>query len=177
MPYAIEMFFDKNSDAYIRQIWRTLKENDISSFMHDSGNTPHISLAVFNKLDVSDADQKLHDFSARMPKFQIPLVNIGTFPTGEGVLFLSPVVTEELLHFHKALHDLFNDAKDDQWPFYLPGLWIPHCTLALNLTREKLHEAFDAVLSTHKPLGVEVDRIGLVEFHPVKVIKEYKLKE
>mgnify|MGYP000666078289 CR=1 FL=1 len=26
MPYAIEMFFDKNSDAYIRQIWRTLKE-------------------------------------------------------------------------------------------------------------------------------------------------------
>lgn len=43
MPYAVEMFFDKESDGYIRGLWRTLKESGISSYMHDSDNVPHIT--------------------------------------------------------------------------------------------------------------------------------------
>jgi|LFRM01.1.fsa_nt_gb hypothetical protein len=27
MPYAVEMFFDRESDAKIREIWRSLKES------------------------------------------------------------------------------------------------------------------------------------------------------
>jgi len=42
MPYAVEMFFDKESDEYIRGLWRTLRESGISSYMYDSENVPHI---------------------------------------------------------------------------------------------------------------------------------------
>jgi len=177
MPYAVEMFFDKESDGYIRGLWRTLKESGISSYMHDSDNVPHITLSVFKELDTTDADKRLVAFTEKVSKFKLVFLNLGAFPTDEGVLLLAPIVTEELLRVHKTFHDLFDDLKQNQMPYYLPGSWIPHCTLSLNIPREKVHEALDAVIRTCKPIIAEVDRVGLVEYHPVKVLKEYKFKD
>jgi len=177
MPYAVVLLFDKNSDEYIREIWRTLKESGISSYMQDSGSVPHITLSVFKELDTADADKRLIAFSEKVSKLKLVLASLGAFPTEDGVLFLAPVVTEELLRVHKAFHDLFDDLKERQMPYYLPGSWVPHCTLALNIPKEKVHKALDAVIRAYKPIVAEVDRVGLVEYHPVKVLKEYKFKE
>jgi hypothetical protein len=94
-------------------------------------------------------------------------------------LILTPVVNEELLGVHKAFHDLFDDLIENQMPYYLPVLWIPYCTLSLNITRGKVHEALYAVIRTYKlmPIIAEVNRVGLVEHHLVNVIKVCKLKE
>lgn len=177
MPFAIEMFFDKNSEEKIRGIWRSLKESGICSYMNDSGSIPHITLSVFNKIDVADTDKRLTSFTESASKFSLLLLSIGAFPTEEGVLFLAPVVTEELLRFHKSFHNAFDDLKEDRWPYYMPGSWVPHCTLSIDIGRERVHEALDTVIKKYRPLIIEVDRIGLVEFHPVNVLKEYTLKK
>jgi len=84
MPYAVEMFFDKESDEYIRGLWRTLRESGISSYMYDSENVPHITLSVFRELDTADADKRLISFTEKVSKFKLVLVNLGAFPTDEG---------------------------------------------------------------------------------------------
>jgi 2'-5' RNA ligase len=176
MLYAIEMFFDENSETNIQRIWRSLKESGISSYMNDSGSVPHITLSVFNKIDVNDVNNRLVSFSEKISKFTLSLSSIGAFPSEEGVLFLAPIVTEKLLHIHHLFHNSFTDLKEDQWPYYLPGSWVPHCTLSINTKREKVHEALDIVIKAYSPLRIEVNRVGLVEYHPVKVLKEYKFK-
>lgn len=176
MPYAVEMFFDKESDARIRQIWRSLKESGISSYMNDSGSIPHVTLSVFSGLDVDDADRRLVSFSEKVSGFRLVLASIGAFPTAENVLFLTPVVTEELLRVHKTFHNEFADLREDQWPYYMPGSWVPHCTLAINIKREEVHEALEHVIKEYSPLCVDVERIGLVEYHPVKLLKEYRFR-
>ena len=145
MPYAVEMFFDKESDAQIRKIWRSLKESGISSWMEDSGSVPHVTLSVFGELDADEADRRLASFAEKVSGFPLVFASIGAFPTDEGVLFLAPVVTGELLRVHNAFHDFFADLREDQWPYYLPDSWVPHCTLAINIKKEEIHKALDNV--------------------------------
>jgi|LFRM01.1.fsa_nt_gb 2'-5' RNA ligase len=177
MPYAVEMFFDKESDAQIRKIWRSLKESGISSWMEDSGSVPHVTLSVFGELDADEADRRLASFAEKVSGFPLVFASIGAFPTDEGVLFLAPVVTGELLRVHNAFHDFFADLREDQWPYYLPDSWVPHCTLAINIKWEEVHKALEHVIKIYSPLCVEVDRVALVEYHPVKVLKEYGFRE
>ena len=172
MPYAVEMFFDKESDEYIRGLWRTLKSG-ISSYMNDSDNVPYITLSVFRSWILP----MIRDWLLLRKKCQICCsASLGAFPTDEGVLFLAPIVTEELLGVHKAFQDLFDDLKRIRCRIIF-RLMDSHCTLSLNMAREKIHEALDAVIKACKPIIAEVDRVGLVEYHPVKVLKEYKFKE
>lgn len=177
MPYAVEMFFDKESDAQIRKIWRSLKESGISSWMEDSGSVPHVTLSVFGELDADEADRRLASFAEKVSGFPLVFASIGAFPTDEGVLFLAPVVTGELLRVHNAFHDFFADLREDQWTYYLPDSWVPHCTLAINIEWEEVHKALEHVIKIYSPLCVEVDRVALVEYHPVKVLKEYGFRE
>lgn len=177
MPYAVEMFFDKESDAQIRKIWRSLKESGISSWMEDSGSVPHVTLSVFGELDADEADRRLASFAEKVSGFPLVFASIGAFPTDEGVLFLAPVVTGELLRVHNAFHDFFADLREYQWPYYLPDSWVPHCTLAINIKWEEVHKALEHVIKIYSPLCVEVDRVALVEYHPVKVLKEYGFRE
>lgn len=177
MPYAVEMFFDKESDAQIRKIWRSLKESGISSWMEDSGSVPHVTLSVFGRLDVDDSDRRLASFAEKVSGPRLVFASIGAFPTDEGVLFLSPVVTGELLRVHRAFHDVFADLREDQFPFYLPDSWVPHCTLAINVKREEIHKALENVIRDYRPICAEVDRVALVEYHPVKILKEYRFRK
>jgi len=46
---------------------------------------------------------------------------------------------------HRTFHDVFADLREDQWPYYLPDSWVPHCTLAINIKWEEVHKALDNV--------------------------------
>ncbi len=111
-----------------------------------------------------------------MSGFPLVFASIGAFSTDEGVLFLAPVVTGELLRVHRAFHEVFADLREDQFPFYLPDSWVPHCTLAINMKREEVHKALEHVIKIYSPLCAEVDRVALVEYNPVKVLKEYRFR-
>lgn len=175
MPYAIEMFFDEKSDGLVRSIWKSLKEHGISSYMNDSGSIPHITLSIFDNLDLLEASNLLELFTRKNSKMSLSLSSIGAFPSEEGVLFLAPVVTKHLLETHQSFHFLFYEFKDSQWPYYFPNVWVPHCTLSVNIPRNKVHDALDLVISSYKPLEIEINRVAIVEYYPVKVIKEFYL--
>ena len=81
MNYAIEMFFDKETDTSIREIWNDLHESKQSSYMSESGSIPHVSLTVFNQLDIDECNKRLTEFANSACGIEISLASIGTFPT------------------------------------------------------------------------------------------------
>lgn len=177
MPFAIEMFFDAKSEEMVRGIWRILHEKNISSYMFTSGSRPHITLSVLNSIDMLEFSQKLKTFAEESNSLEMKFGSIGAFPGAEGVLFLSPTVTYGLLKLHESFHNVFDCYKKEVWNYYLPGLWVPHCTLAIDLHKNNLPLAMECVLDNYQPINARIEEIGIVEFRPVKHHISYELRK
>jgi len=177
LPYAVEMYFDVEGDKRIRYLWRILYEKNLSSYMYVSGSRPHISLSVLNSINVSEFSQKLQKFTEEINPFEINFGSIGVFPGEEPVLFLAPTVTEELLKIHNEFNNTFSYFKNEMWNYYLPGKWIPHCTLATDFGKKDLPMAMKYILDNFEPMNVVIEEIGIVKFRPIKDLVSFKLKK
>jgi 2'-5' RNA ligase len=85
---------------------------------------------------------------------------LGTFPGGEGALFLGVPVTAELLAFHANVHTALANQLVEHWPHYLPGNWVPHCTLAEGLGTTQASAAFGLIYE-YEPITVAVESVGI----------------
>ncbi|MDR6551879.1 2'-5' RNA ligase family protein [Paenibacillus qinlingensis] len=175
MAFAIELFFDCASTSQIMDTWTNLSEQGTGSYLIDSGSQPHITLAVFNTLDVNNISSYLNQVSQDMGVFSLHLNSVGTFLTDEGTVFLAPVVTEKLLYIHRIIHELTNEYDEKKWDYYLPGKWVPHCTMATNNSKEFGIKALEIIKERFRPMDVIIERIGLVEFRPIKKHSEFTL--
>jgi 2'-5' RNA ligase len=86
------------------------------------------------------------------------------------VLFLGPVVTEELLALHRHFHDAFASFAGSCGEHYRPGLWVPHVTLAINAEIAALQKAIAEVAEHWTPASMQLDAIRLIRFRPVQTI-------
>jgi 2'-5' RNA ligase len=162
--YSIELFVNQALDKYVCEIWQGLKEAGVSSFMDDiAGNRPHVSVAVYNELpNLAIFEEKFSGFFIGRQKIHFHMDAIGSFPAS-GTCFMSPTVTEDLLKLHREFHDEFSDYKALASPYYFPDKWIPHCTLATQLTRDKLAEALNYCLGKFAPMDGLFESVSFVE--------------
>jgi 2'-5' RNA ligase len=167
MPYAIEMYFDAETDFRIRALWEEFASIG-ASFMHDSGARPHVSLAVCESADLPATRQLLDRFAGATSGFPIAFSSLGMFPAAEPVAFLAPKVTSELLALHARFFSEFATVARDCWFHYSPSQWVPHCTLAMGLESHQIGRALDISHAAGLPLLGIVSEIGLVEFRPVR---------
>ena len=163
VAYAIELFFDEQADTAVRRLWHRLAVSGLPSreTLGHRRHRPHVSLtvlettrpqAVAHVVDLVDVQ--------RLPALHFSA--LGTFDGGGGVLFLAPVVTEPLLTVHARLNDVLQDQGIAQWPHYLPGSWVPHCTLATNLTPTELSAAA-GLLAGFRQIQAEVPEVGITD--------------
>jgi 2'-5' RNA ligase len=170
MLFAIELYFDPVSEACIKGLWETLARGSISSTLLDSGARPHISLAVLEDPDLIPLGEELRAFTRNLSPLSVKLTAVGTFPTLEGVVFLAPVVTLELLSMHQELHRRLAALGLSVNGYYLPGHWIPHCTAAMGLPPERVPLAVQACRTSDVFQEVRVREVGLIRFRPNEVI-------
>ena len=175
MSVAVAMYLDPEAEARIKDIWRELAEKNVSSYMLDSGWRPHVSLAVFDHLDVEDARNRLASFAAGIPPFPITLSSVGRFSGENDVLFLSPLVSEELLRVHRDFHRLFECHRDAEWEYYLEHRWVPHCTLAERLPSDSIPKAVEIGLGISLPIEARIIEMAIVEFRPVRELSSFRL--
>ena len=131
MGYAFEMFFDNKSEKIIFDIWRKLQEDNLPSYMVDSNSRPHISLGVYEDINIENASEKLSAFCSNQKKIDLFLDFIGCFLSKQNVIFIAPTCTQELLQIHKKFHALFKEYSETAWIQYLPG--IPFLTVSLTV--------------------------------------------
>ncbi len=176
MGYAVELFYDVKSEKAVRKIWDGLGAVLGKPSLSELGARPHVSLAVYgDDLDTARFLEQFREFAQSMAPFEFKLSSAGTFPGSEGVVFLAPVVIRQLLDVHQRFHEVFSRYDAHGMAYYLPGNWVPHCTVAIDLSAAEVIEAVGYCRKAFKPITGRFQEIGLVEFRPVKELITLKL--
>jgi len=170
LAIAVSLWFDKNSEAMIRSIWEELHHKQLASFLWTGNFRPHVTLAIYDKLDVTGFKASLSKYLLNVPTFQITLPSIGLFsaPPGElsvsgNAVFLSVTPTSQLLEIHNQIHSLLSNFGRDPRQYYLPGKWNPHSTIAREISLDSIPKIISFCQGISLPIRPVVNRIGIID--------------
>lgn len=174
MDIAVELFFNPESEKLVRDIWHKLAQAGVNSAMEDLGSTPHISLAVYDDVEIAALQKKVADFAGSFSPIPLRLSAVGVFPGEEGVMFLAPAPTEGLLKMQTLYHNLTEEWSHLVWPYYrLGGVWFPHCTLAMGLKDPEMPQALSVARAGFTGIDIIVESVGVVQYSPAQVIAKF----
>jgi 2'-5' RNA ligase len=127
MVHSVELLFDADTDARLRQIWADLDAADLPG--RAPPGRPHVTLAVAERI-APDVDELLRPIVRQLPlrcSVGAPLV----FGQSNAVLARLIVPTTELLALHAEVHRVCGPhLLPGPLPHSLPGHWTAHVTLA-----------------------------------------------
>lgn len=166
MPVAIEFFLDEPSADVVRQIWRQIAEAGISSHLHTSGIRPHLTLAASDAVDGPAVETVLREWGAANRPRSLIFNGVGLSTSERANIFLTPIVTTDLLELHRDLHGKLEGLLVSPWTRYLPGHWVPHCTIVERIPSSQLARTIEIARSTAFPVEAHLVEIALVEFSP-----------
>jgi 2'-5' RNA ligase len=168
VPFAVHLYFDAPSEEVIWVIWNKLAESGVAPYMAASGARPHVSLAIYETVVLPEMERRLQDWANSNGPFDFVFSHLGAFCAPKPVVFVAPTTTTPLLNLHEALHQTLAGLGSDPWAHYLPGSWVPHCTLAFDIELAALPEAMAVAKELSLPLKGQMTGIGLIETRPVK---------
>jgi 2'-5' RNA ligase len=172
---VLQLSFDDRTDATIRGFWRRMKEAGLPSVLLDRNATPHITLAACDGVRV---DALLGSLSIRLqshPEVDVTFSSLATFWNENGVLFLAAVVNREMLEIHERVIPSFADTVATLNRFHELGRWVPHCTLATNLTKGQIADGINLFDDIRLPMKAKGTEVGLLEFPSLSVLGSWSL--
>jgi 2'-5' RNA ligase len=167
MPYAITLLLDRQAAIKVSAMYEALSARNISHDQVKLAYPPHLTLVV---LDDSAGARELANIVSEVTQdwrtWLVRFAGFGLFPGTPWTLWLCPVTTSELLERQaslcRALPSTF--LRD----YYVPGLWVPHVTLAKDVSEPTT--ALAAVQSLELPPDTKFVEIQLIHFRPPTVI-------
>lgn len=161
VTYALEIFLDPVGDAAVRELWSRLEDAGLSSLAARSHgrHRPHITLAVAEHLEMDD---RAHNLLERISGTELAMPVLGAFPGEKTVLFLGVITNSALLDTHAALHAAITAGSAGLWDHYRPGNWVPHCTLAMDLSAPELMRAIEC-LHPYSVITARATQLHIVE--------------
>jgi 2'-5' RNA ligase len=175
MAFAVILYLDPDAEANVKAVWDALAEQDISSVMAMMNIRPHISLTGFDSYGAVPMCAELHAFAKSVAPLTVKLSAVGAFPTEQGVVYLAPMVTAELVRLHEAFHSQLTRLGLSPSEFYRPENWVPHCTVALKLPPERISTVIDCCKKSNVFRPVQLVEIALVEYMPVRDLCAFPL--
>lgn len=161
---AVELYFDVDAQARVLAEW-----DRIGSGLAELGARPHVTLAVFRPpTDPGPVIDAIDRWVAHEAPMEVSLQSVGMFDAG--VVFLAPVASASLIAAHARFHDLLGDVE--RWDLYLPGRWVPHCTMAIGLDRAGQARTAAELLDGNGLGPARIERVGFVEYNPVRSLHE-----
>lgn len=171
--YLISVYFDNKTEDQIQSYINDVEMSCGNTFMKDNSVPPHMTISAFETRDEACVVEMLTSTMSNIKKNKIEWVTVGTFPT---VIFIQPVLNEYLHSLSSLVYDsLVNLPNTKVSKYYKPFSWLPHATIAKQLTEEEMREAFSVL---HKSFGVfegEIVRIELAKKNPYRIIASWEL--
>lgn len=104
MTYAIEMYFDKETENEIMSLARKVADNQLSTKFLEWKTRPHITLAVFNDVDENKCIHLLEEFVKEVNVIPAFLDSVGVFNDTK-TIFLNPTMTKSMYQLQADLHE------------------------------------------------------------------------
>jgi 2'-5' RNA ligase len=163
MAQALEFFFDGEADTAVRSLWQRLDRAGVPSLakLSHRRHRPHVTFAIGSAF----TRQTRADLTSELTLLSLPtlwLYTLGTFPTTENALVLTAVVDTELLAVHSAVHDVLAKKVKHPSAYYMPGSWVPHCTLAYEVDTPALAAGI-AALHPVEPIRAKLAEVGITD--------------
>ena len=164
MTYAIEMFFDNETEDKIMSLAKKIADAGLSTKYLEWKTRPHVTLAIFNDVDEDKCRKLLERFAKTHNAFPAFLDSIGMFNDTK-TIFLSPTMTRSMYDLHSELYALMNEFDSQGWEWYQPDGWVPHCTIALTSEDEEntFYQASNLILREFEKLEGLYNSVGLVK--------------
>ncbi|AGA70872.1 2'-5' RNA ligase [Desulfitobacterium dichloroeliminans LMG P-21439] len=177
MSYAINLYFNEEAEKSIINIWETLSLLGIGKCMSCLNGRPHITLAIFDELDLAQAREQLMHLAETVPVFSLKLLQVGMFPHNKGAIFLAPNLPDKLFQIHRDLHKMLGAWDEHSWDYYKPQDWYPHCTLSLETPIGEIPEVLRELLKIFQPIDITIEAIGMVSLEPIDYLCEFSLHQ
>ncbi len=172
MTYAIEMYFDKDTENKIMSLAQKIADNNLSTKFLEWKTRPHITLAVFNDVDENKCISLLQKFTQTREVIPAFLDSVGMFNDTK-TIFLNPTMTKSMYQLQSDLHEMLKEFDTQGWEWYLPDGWVPHCTVALNGkdNEDIFYKSSELILRQFKKMEGKYTALGLVKItFPVEEI-------
>jgi len=175
MSYAVLLYFDPQTEDLIHEWMIMLSEKLTVGELLPSGFRPHLTLTGFEDPPPEGFIKRLETFARKTQRLPITISAVGAFPSEQGVVYLAPVVTSNLLSLHKNFYRMMDGYRIETNEYFTPGNWIPHCTVAYDLNPDNTGRAITTLIEKQLPIFGELVTIGLTEFLPIKELCLYPL--
>ena len=93
---------------------------------------PHFTWQIAAGYDPARIKPAVEAFARRTPRFLVRTTGLGLFSGPRPVLYIPIVKTAMLLRAHADLWESARPAASQFSPYYSPGGWMPHITLAID---------------------------------------------
>lgn len=172
--YLVSAYFGKKTEQHIQSYINDVATQCGNAFMVDNRVPPHMTISAFETLHEKEIIAVLNNAFADIRQNKIEWVTVGTFPT---VIFIQPVLNEGLHHISCAIYNGLKDLPDTKVSkYYKPFSWLPHATIAKQLSEEEMRKAFDVLHKSFKPFKGEIVRIEFAKKNPYRVIASWELE-
>jgi 2'-5' RNA ligase len=170
MHRVIMLTFDEVTEGAIRGLWADLAATlGIKIGMVEI--QPHVTLLSSRQMSAEVSAEIRQTAAMRTAPIELYFESVGAFLSPEGVAFLSPVVTTELLALQRATAAAAAGLGVEIEDYYRPGSWVPHCTLAWPISSADIgrvvarsHEVFSPLRGHAVAVtGIAVRPEGLVD--------------
>ena len=164
MQYAIELYYDKETEERLYSLAKSVADAGLSTKFMEWKTRPHLTLACYNDVDEEKCIELLNTFVQTHRKMPAYIGSVGMFNDTK-TIFASPIMNHSMYQIQRELHECMKEFDTKGWEWYCPDRWVPHCTLAL--TKEDaeavFYEASDLILHNFRKLSGEFASIGLVK--------------
>lgn len=164
MGYTVMLDFDKEGQKIIKSMVEAICDAGMNDFMKTS--TPHLAIASYREIDEEKFLDKFEEFAKKGESLKLRFESVGIFYFDRNIIYLAPVMNEDLAKIHKDFHEEFTEEYA-QYAFehYKPNKWVPNCRLAVNATMEETLNAVNALKELFKPIEVKIDGIRVVDYN------------
>ncbi|MDH4203171.1 MAG: 2'-5' RNA ligase family protein [Phycisphaerae bacterium] len=177
MPYAVVLHFSDELEKKVLALWQKLADTKLTSSLLDFGiSRPHISLASFEKADVNILLKYVENLAKSTPSFSLNFDSVGSFPTDEKVVYLAPNRSDGFISIHREFHKSIQNTDLSCNEYYLPGKWLPHCTVAYRVEDLNFKKAIEYCQETGHQFHGNVTGVGVLEYWPIKELASFPLK-
>ncbi len=175
--YTLAMTLDPEATAVIDRMEAEIAAIHGQHRLYGGGVRPHLTVGMFEAVDVPAAVAVIDDFVERFPAITLTFSNLGVFILETDVVFGAPIVTAELLERHAWLHEQLAACTRGPFSPLLPGSWVPHATLASDVPLPLLAPIITAARAMPLPLEARLERILLARFPIGPVLHQRVLRE
>ena len=182
--YLLTAYFDDSTTEQLQRLLDEVARQTGNDFMIRNHVPPHLTISAFDQKNPQRAVELFERFSSKLSEKNlnsdftsyndsyccndinhIYIASPGAFLPS--VIYLEAVQNRYLFELSEMAHKEFcADPATRPNRFYLPFQWIPHITIAKQLTDEQMRIAFAVLQQSFHPLEAKIVRFGLSKPNP-----------